>query len=126
MQAEAIYTKEDDGLAQDWFGKVFMNPPFTKNKINLFTEKLIKSYCDGYGYVKEAVVLTESQSAPTWFFALMDAADAFMMRTKRFNYYNASGEIQRGFSTGMLFYFGKNPEGFCKKFRKFGNVWQKK
>jgi phage N-6-adenine-methyltransferase len=28
--ADDIYTKEDDGLAQDWFGNVFVNPPFSE------------------------------------------------------------------------------------------------
>jgi len=26
----AYYTQEDDGLASDWYGTVFMNPPFSK------------------------------------------------------------------------------------------------
>jgi hypothetical protein len=28
VPARAVYTKEDDGLAREWFGLVFMNPPF--------------------------------------------------------------------------------------------------
>lgn len=30
LPAEHYYTIEDDGLAQDWFGKVWMNPPYSK------------------------------------------------------------------------------------------------
>src|SRR5262249_2522633 len=27
---ETYYTKEDDGLAKPWFGRVYMNPPYGK------------------------------------------------------------------------------------------------
>jgi phage N-6-adenine-methyltransferase len=29
-KAPLCFTEEDDGLAQEWFGRVFMNPPFSK------------------------------------------------------------------------------------------------
>lgn len=28
--AETVYTQEDDGLTQEWFGTVFLNPPFSE------------------------------------------------------------------------------------------------
>jgi len=30
---KAYYTQEDDGLAQQWHGNVWMNPPFSTNKV---------------------------------------------------------------------------------------------
>jgi len=32
VSSESIFTIEDDGLAQDWFGKVWMNHPFGKSE----------------------------------------------------------------------------------------------
>jgi hypothetical protein len=37
--AKAWYTQETDGLASPWFGTVWMNPPFSNNK--LWIEKFI-------------------------------------------------------------------------------------
>ena len=32
IPAKKTYAKADDGLAQDWHGNVFMNPPFSESK----------------------------------------------------------------------------------------------
>jgi hypothetical protein len=37
---------EDDGLSQPWSGKVWLNPPYSREKIGLFVDKII-SHCRG-------------------------------------------------------------------------------
>jgi hypothetical protein len=32
VQATAYFTKDDDGLTKDWFGDVFLNPPFAQHR----------------------------------------------------------------------------------------------
>lgn len=38
--APTCYTKDDDGLAHDWHGVVWMNPPYSRKLLCLFCEKM--------------------------------------------------------------------------------------
>lgn len=56
VQASTIYTKKDDGLTKDWYGRVWLNPPFSLSKLAI--PKLIESYENGR--VTQAVLLVKS------------------------------------------------------------------
>ena len=38
--AKKMYNKDDDGLKQEWSGRVWLNPPYSRPLINLFVRKL--------------------------------------------------------------------------------------
>ena len=38
--AEYFYTKEDDGLSQEWFGRIWLNPPYDQPLISHFVKKM--------------------------------------------------------------------------------------
>lgn len=38
--ARVMYTKEDDGLNKEWFGRVFLNPPYSKPLVEQFIKKM--------------------------------------------------------------------------------------
>src|SRR6266702_3408421 len=55
VQAKTFYTKEQDGLAQEWRGRVWLNPPFS-HPLNIhFVNKLIDEYQSGN--VSKAIML---------------------------------------------------------------------
>ena len=120
VKARRIYTKDDDGLVQDWHGKVFLNPPFGSDKISQFVEKLVDEYQSGN--VSEAILLTESLSLPNWFSKAIAACNAMFITTDRFYYWNDDNETQRGWSKGCLFYFGKNRQVFYDVFKDIGTI----
>ena len=78
---EDYYTERDNGLYQIWRGNVWLNPPYSAQKIHAFTLKLLYEYESGS--TKQAVVLTNSATDTQWFHMLLrdcllytsDAAD---------------------------------------------------
>ena len=58
VKASRYYTKEDNGLLQDWKGKIWLNPPYSKFGITFFSEKLLDEY--KAGNIDEALLLVNS------------------------------------------------------------------
>ena len=40
QSAKKYYTKEDDGLSKEWFGRIWLNPPYSQPAITQFMEKM--------------------------------------------------------------------------------------
>ena len=38
--AKTMYNKEDDGLSKEWFGRVWLNPPYSRPLIEEFVQKM--------------------------------------------------------------------------------------
>ncbi|MDD5304862.1 MAG: DNA N-6-adenine-methyltransferase, partial [Elusimicrobia bacterium] len=45
--ASRFFSIEDDGLSQDWAGRVFLNPPYSQPLMGKFAEKLVSHVKDG-------------------------------------------------------------------------------
>ena len=118
VRAATFYGEEDDGLAQPWSGKVFMNPPYSMNKP--FAEKMIAEY--EAGNVEEAIVLLGAHAIETkWFANYWDYVLCFTGHRIKFN--TPSGPAVAGNIAGSVFiYLGSNQQGFAKEFEKHGYV----
>jgi hypothetical protein len=56
VRADRYFTAADDGLTQEWRGRVWLNPPYSQPLISHFIKKLVDEV--GAGNVTEAVLLT--------------------------------------------------------------------
>ena len=125
VQATYYYTKEQNGLMQPWFGRVWLNPPYGKTQqgqtsnLEAFTRRLIDQYLSGN--IREAILLIPANTATSWFDALWRFPICFP--TYRIRFLQENGKPSNGVSFGTCFvYLGPNEERFTLVFRRFGRI----
>jgi hypothetical protein len=114
VRAKTFYTAETDGLKQDWYGTVWMNPPYEHPKIQHFTSKLIASY--ETGHVTAAIVLTNNAGDTGWHQSLAKASSAVFITRGRIKFISPTREYSSPTMGQSFFYLGKNPSKFAEVF----------
>lgn len=116
--AETYYTIDDDGLAHDWPGRVFMNPPWGDEGPE-FGRRLIQQY--NAGITKAAVSLFNAHATDTdWFQPYF--AHILCFTDHRIDY-DSPEEKGTSSTHGSVFaYLGEDWEGFAEEFEKHGSV----
>ena len=119
--AKVAYDINDDGLAQDWKGRTFLNPPYGR-LAKRFVEKLL--FHVGAGDVESAVVLLALPHMSTKSFQpLYAAASAFCITDHRIKFEPMAGQKAHSPTSGSVFvYIGDSPEDFAKAFDKHGAI----
>ncbi len=120
VPAAVHWTKEDDCLAQpEWFGRVFMNPPYGKKRgVDLFLKKCRGEYWDGK--VKQACILLPVDTSTKWWRILGDHFP-WCGFYKRIAFDGL--ETGAGYPSAM-FYLGPIQEVFISVFGKVGQIYQ--
>ena len=112
------YTAEDDGLKQEWFGRIWMNPPYATELITKFCEKMARYYTDGK--VTEAIILVNNATETNWFNILIEQASAVVFPKSRIKFYMTDGTMGQPLQGQAIIYLGGNAEVFLGVFRRFG------
>jgi ParB family chromosome partitioning protein len=119
VKAGVIYTIDDDGLAQDWFGNVWMNPPYAQPLMTQFAEKLISDLPS----INNAIVLVNNATETKWFQAMARKANAICFPETRIKFIDKEGKESGSPLQGQTFlYFGVDRENFIENFSQFGFV----
>lgn len=115
------YTKEDDGLARPWAGRVWMNPPYASDLIGQFTSKLVEHYAAGE--ITEAIVLVNNATETGWFQGMLEVAAAVCFIRRRVKFIDMAGNPSGAPLQGQaVLYFGDNTDLFGSVFSAFGKV----
>lgn len=120
VQAETFFVANDDGLAQPWSGRVWLNPPYSKGLMGQFVDKLCEEYLAGE--VSEAIVLTNNFTDARWFHVLAATSTCLCLTRGRIQFYNKTGQGRSPTNGHVFFYFGKNPSEFCRLFEPKGII----
>lgn len=120
--AEAYFTKQDDGLSKPWPGRVWLNPPYSRQLIGKFIDKLLEEL--GSGHTRAAIVLVNAQTDAAWFQRALLRATAVAFPSKRIRFLRPNGKpSEHGPLQGQVFfYIGPDPHGFAAVFDQFGAV----
>jgi ParB family chromosome partitioning protein len=121
VEAARIYTIQDDGLAQPWHGRVFLNPPYADKLIGPFVTKLLAEIRSGN--VPEAVLLTHARTDTAWFHEAASAAAAICFTRGRVRFQRPDGTGDAPPIGSAFFYFGPNPDRFAAIFGSIGLVF---
>jgi ParB family chromosome partitioning protein len=123
VQAGTYFTKDDDGLAQPWAGKVWLNPPCAQPLVTQFTEKLAEHF--KAGDVTAAVVLVNNATETQWFQTLASEASAVCFLVRRVRFLDADGSCPKGgpLQGQAVLYLGDRVDRFLAAFTPLGMCW---
>lgn len=119
VQARNYFTKEDNGLIQDWSGVVWCNPPFSRWKE--FAPKIVDEWKSGR--VAEMFALAPTRALGTQqIFMMIEACDALFTSFGRMPFW---GPLGASSSTDgqVIFYFGEQSEEFAAAMSDLGITW---
>lgn len=115
VPARQVFTEADDGLTQDWWGRVYMNPPYG-DAIGAWVDKLCAAY--DAGQIEAAIALVPGRLDTAWFDRLTAYALCFVRGRLRF----VGAENSAPFPS-VLVYLGDEVERFRETVRPLGKVF---
>lgn len=120
VRAGNYFTVEDNGLAHEWQGRVWLNPPYAQPHIADFVAKMVEQRL--LGNVTAAIMLTHNYTDTAWFQSAANVADAICFTRGRVKFTDANGAVAAPTQGQAFFYFGDGVERFAARFASVGFV----
>lgn len=121
VTADKFFSIEEDGLKQEWRGRIWMNPPYASNLIGQFASKLVSEV--RAGNVTQACVLVNNATETRWFQEMTAESVAVCFVQGRIKFIDKNGITSGTPLQGQaILYFGENPFIFTNVFKKFGVI----
>ncbi|MCI0526466.1 MAG: phage N-6-adenine-methyltransferase [Nitrospira sp.] len=108
VRANHFWTQEDNGLIQDWHGRIWLNPPYS------LTGEFVGKLVNEEGRITQAIVLTSSSTGEDWFHQLEEITQRICFTKRSFIYPGSPGQA--------IFYVGDDAILFEGVFKQFGFI----
>jgi len=120
VKASNYFTLDTNGLNQSWYGRVWLNPPYSMPGIRRFVDKLIDEY--HADRIEQAIIIVNNATDTGWFHDLLTNARTVCFTKGRIQFRSPihAGESPR--QGQAFFYFGQNAAIFSERFRVKGKV----
>jgi hypothetical protein len=123
VKAKRYFTKQQDGLEQEWCGRIFLNPPYHHGLLAKFIDKLLAEIAAGR--TTSAILLVNSWTETNWFYAAANACASICFTKGRIQFFQPAGNkvvemLGRAPSGSAFFYFGQDVKRFEEVFCRIG------
>jgi len=119
--ADTRYTVEDDGLSQEWFGDVWLNPPYGRSFNRTWAEKAkSESHRES---VDTLTALVPSSTGSNWFQETYADADYMTHVSGRVQFHGA-GDTSATFYN-VIATWGDVPDEYIDALNEIGEVYQR-
>lgn len=118
VKAKRFFNAEQNGLEQEWTGRVWMNPPYAKDLIGRFADKLVASLDK-----IEAITLTNNSTDTQWFQAMASKSSAICLLSRRVKFISPIGTSSAPLQGQAVLYFGKQLSRFIAEFEHLGTCY---
>jgi phage N-6-adenine-methyltransferase len=115
VKAQDYFTIVDNGLEQDWWGKVWLNPPYSQPDIANFAKAVItKSY-------DQIMILVNNATETDWFQMMAAHVNIVCLVNKRVKFFDKTGSATGAPLQGQaILYKGPNINRFLDAFKEGG------
>lgn len=127
VKATHYFDQQSDGLAHDWPGKVFLNPPYGKTEAGrsrqqLWSKRLLQQY--QAGITQAAILLVNAATGDLWFQRLWQGLSpgSPLCFARRIRFYTPQGKSKQPTHGNVFVYFGCEPTQFIEIFKNLGII----
>jgi ParB-like chromosome segregation protein Spo0J len=119
VKAKNIYTINENGLLNEWYGNIFLNPPYSVDLINKFIDKLIEELKN----INQCILLVNNATDTIWFQKIVHFCSGICFPKGRIKFYKPNSNKCSPLQGQCFLYFGINIKQFYSEFSKIGRVF---